>query len=49
VFYKLKVLFAAVQIYIAFTDTSTEGAVQQARTLVNEVEKQCKHKKEEQN
>jgi hypothetical protein len=43
-FYKLMVLFAAVKIYIAFTDVSVRGVVEQARTLVNEIEKQCKYK-----
>jgi hypothetical protein len=41
-FYKIKVLLAAVQIYIAYKDTSAEGAVEQARVIVDELEKQCK-------
>jgi hypothetical protein len=41
-FYKIKVLFAALYLYCADKTVSTAGAVEQAKTLVNEVEKQCR-------
>jgi hypothetical protein len=40
VFYQIKVLIAAAAIYIAYKDVTAAGAVEQARTVVNEVEKQ---------
>jgi hypothetical protein len=41
-FYKIKVLIVATMIYLFNTDTSAEGAVQQAKCVVREVDKQCK-------
>jgi hypothetical protein len=41
-FYKIKVLIVAALIYIFDANTSAEGAVQQAKCIVREVDKQCK-------